>query len=398
MEYNSKNADGRDLLHSDFPLFYTHVKGWQMRKKGHIIGRTPVAVPTQGEHFYLRNLLTMKRGATSYRDLYTMNGVSYNCPSAAFRAAGLTFDDSEWISLFDEIKDSSSASSLRQTFASALSHSHINDLQQIWDRFKTVFSDDFPRRLLIAVPLRPRIMGPAHEWTVRQNNMFLEDALTLIVLRTVDKTLRDITKIKNEMFGGIPVVVVGESNRRFADWLSILSYTPSLYGDITLPSWIRTTDDRELFRNFVYPTNQLRNLDESILRERAILTSRNDNVSRFNNEILQLVNIDSRDYFAVDRVQNDESGHISDYPPEFIQSITGRGLPDGKITLQVGMPKTLLGVRGAGQNSNRLKPLSYQAIPPFMALIIKFNTYQGPCSFSVGPIISTAFFAAYSDS
>ncbi|POS81760.1 hypothetical protein EPUL_006537, partial [Erysiphe pulchra] len=213
MEYNSKNADGRDLLYSDFPLFYTHVKkkGWQMRKKGHTIGRMLVAVPIQGEHFYLRTLLTIKRGATSYRDLYTINGVSYDFPSAACRAAGLTFDDSEWISLFDGIKDSSSASSLRQTFASALLHSHINDHQQIWDRFKTAFSDDCPRRLLIAGETfnpppfdwsneqcrydlglwllgdnlrdlnldwaRARLMGPAHKWTVRQNNVFLEDAL-----------------------------------------------------------------------------------------------------------------------------------------------------------------------------------------------------------------------------
>ncbi|POS88240.1 hypothetical protein EPUL_000064 [Erysiphe pulchra] len=71
MEYNDAHADSRDLLYSNIPMHYTYVKhrGWHMRRKGHTIGRLPVAVPRQGEHFYLRSLLTVKRGARSYRDL-----------------------------------------------------------------------------------------------------------------------------------------------------------------------------------------------------------------------------------------------------------------------------------------------------------------------------------------
>ncbi|POS81918.1 hypothetical protein EPUL_004564, partial [Erysiphe pulchra] len=115
MKYNNANPDGRDLVYSDFPLYYTYNKkrGWQKRKKVQSIGRLPVATPRQGEHFYLRTLLTVKRGARSYRDLYTVNGMYYELPSAACRAMGLTFDDSEWVSLFNVVKDISSASSLR---------------------------------------------------------------------------------------------------------------------------------------------------------------------------------------------------------------------------------------------------------------------------------------------
>ncbi|POS82139.1 hypothetical protein EPUL_005526, partial [Erysiphe pulchra] len=71
MRYNAARTDGRDLLYTDFPLFYTHHKnrGWQIMKKGLTIGRMPIAVPRQGERFYLRTLLTIKRGAQSFRDL-----------------------------------------------------------------------------------------------------------------------------------------------------------------------------------------------------------------------------------------------------------------------------------------------------------------------------------------
>ncbi|POS81847.1 hypothetical protein EPUL_006717, partial [Erysiphe pulchra] len=213
MAYNAQHTDGRDLLYTDFPYFYTHTKnrGWHPRRKGQTIGRMPVAVPSQGEHFYLRKLLTVKAGARSYRDLYTIDGTTYDCPSAACRALGLTFDDSDWISLFDEVKDSSPANSLRQTFASALAHSQVIDPQSIWDRFKNFFSDDCARRIenlgdrlnpppsdwteeekvhdyglwLLGDNLRDlgldwtnaRLAGPSHDWTIREDNTLIASAL-----------------------------------------------------------------------------------------------------------------------------------------------------------------------------------------------------------------------------
>ncbi|POS82458.1 hypothetical protein EPUL_004987, partial [Erysiphe pulchra] len=51
-------------------------------------------------------------------------------------------------------------------------------------------------------------------------------------------------------------------------------------------------------------------------------------------EIAQNRVAESHDYFVLDQVQNDESSHISDYTPEFLQSISGQGLPLGKLTSQ----------------------------------------------------------------
>ncbi|POS81872.1 hypothetical protein EPUL_006518, partial [Erysiphe pulchra] len=164
MKYNNANEDGRDLLYSIFSMHYTYVKkrGWHMRKKGHTIGRLPVAVPRQGEHFYLQSLLTVKRGARSYRDLYTVNGIQYPTPSAACRAMGLTFDDSEWISLFNEIKDTASAYALRNQFAVILSNSEVLDPQNIWELFKDNFSDDCLHRIS---RLGDELILPPADWT-----------------------------------------------------------------------------------------------------------------------------------------------------------------------------------------------------------------------------------------
>ncbi|POS84271.1 hypothetical protein EPUL_003259 [Erysiphe pulchra] len=164
MKYNDAHTDGRDLLYSDFPMHYTYVKNrdWHMRKKGHTIGRLLVAVPRQGENFYLRSLLTVKRGARSYRDLYTVNGIYYATPSAACRAMGLTFDDSEWISLFNEIKDTATVYSLRNQFAVILSNSEVLDPQNIWELFKDHFSDDCLHRIS---RMGDDLILPPTDWT-----------------------------------------------------------------------------------------------------------------------------------------------------------------------------------------------------------------------------------------
>ena len=149
MEYNRRNEDGRDLLYSDFPFFYTHVKGrgWHPRRKGQTIGRMPVAHPSQREHFYLRTLLTVKRGGKSYKDLYTVNGVEYDSPSAACIALGLVSDDSEWVTFFNQIKDTATANALRRTLATVIANTAVTCVRNLWDQFKDYFTDDCLHRI-----------------------------------------------------------------------------------------------------------------------------------------------------------------------------------------------------------------------------------------------------------
>ncbi|POS82416.1 hypothetical protein EPUL_003749, partial [Erysiphe pulchra] len=135
----------------------------------------------------------------------------YDVPSAACRALGLTFDDSEWYSLFNEIKDLSMESSLRLTFAAGLAHCVINDPQNIWDHFREAFIDDCLFRLRnlegrlnppplewneeqcrydyglwlfgenlrhLDIDLRvARLRGPMHNWTTLEDNPLMTEAL-----------------------------------------------------------------------------------------------------------------------------------------------------------------------------------------------------------------------------
>ncbi|POS82785.1 hypothetical protein EPUL_003993 [Erysiphe pulchra] len=88
--------------------------------------------------------------------------MKYNAENEDGRDLLYVFDDSDWVSLFEEVKDSSSASSLRQTFAAAIMHSAIISPQDLWDRFKIPFTDDCLWRMRT---LGDRVDAPPSSWT-----------------------------------------------------------------------------------------------------------------------------------------------------------------------------------------------------------------------------------------
>ncbi|EIE88044.1 hypothetical protein RO3G_12755 [Rhizopus delemar RA 99-880] len=76
--------------------------------------------PTAGERFFLRLLLTVVRGPTSFGNLKTVNSVVYSTFQEACQALHLIEDDQEWLKCFSEAVEFVSGSSLRSLFASAL--------------------------------------------------------------------------------------------------------------------------------------------------------------------------------------------------------------------------------------------------------------------------------------
>jgi hypothetical protein len=71
------------------------------------------AHPTAGELYYLRMLLMIVKGSTSYVDIRTFNGQVYDTFRDACEAHGLLESDNEWKLLFDEAIISASSYQLR---------------------------------------------------------------------------------------------------------------------------------------------------------------------------------------------------------------------------------------------------------------------------------------------
>lgn len=75
-----------------------------------------------GEQYYLRLLLTVVRGPSSYENLRTINGVLQPIFQAACIARGLLEDDKEWIHCFEEVTLFTSGDSLCTPFVTALTN------------------------------------------------------------------------------------------------------------------------------------------------------------------------------------------------------------------------------------------------------------------------------------
>jgi hypothetical protein len=101
---NQKYPNAKDLLYQDFPSKFAWCADkhqWKPRKnpkKTWAIGQMYYAHATSGERFYLRTLLCVVKGATSFEDLQRVPGEPNICPifCEACIKRGLLEDDSEW--------------------------------------------------------------------------------------------------------------------------------------------------------------------------------------------------------------------------------------------------------------------------------------------------------------
>jgi PIF1-like helicase/Helitron helicase-like domain at N-terminus/Helicase len=187
MEYNRSHDEGNlDLRYQDFPMAFRWDKPgrrWMKRKRNTpAIGRLDAANPNQGEYFELWRLLQRRRGAKSYEDLYTVNGVRCTKPSDACAALGLNFGDDEWQQFFEEVRHASTGHNMRTLFVTACVQGSVRNGRQLWDDFKDAMSDDLPRRAerRRIVNLPPDLEHPYHDYALfLLRRMFQEFGETL---------------------------------------------------------------------------------------------------------------------------------------------------------------------------------------------------------------------------
>src|SRR5438105_13953126 len=91
-------------------------KRWKKRQHGFKIERLYYVNPTEGERFYLQMLLMIVKGAPTYEDIRTYNGVVYQTFKEACAARGLLSDDKEWYNIFEETANWTTYLELRNLF------------------------------------------------------------------------------------------------------------------------------------------------------------------------------------------------------------------------------------------------------------------------------------------
>lgn len=156
-EFFKVNADrsaigalARQVTYQDFPQHFVWNrarKKWTVRREGWALGRMYWVSPLAGERFYLRTLLTMVKGATSFEDLRTVNGILYPTFRDACMMRGLLEDDSEWRLCLQDAVVFQTGYRLRQLFATILLHCSPHQPHALWNEFRGYICDDVAHRL-----------------------------------------------------------------------------------------------------------------------------------------------------------------------------------------------------------------------------------------------------------
>lgn len=167
--------EARQYTYQEFPQHFTWTgskKQWSRRKHGFAIGRMYFVPPTAGERFYLRTLLTIVKGPTSFQDLRTYNSITYDTFREACLARGLLEDDGEWQLCLQEASVMQTGSCLRSLFASILLFCSPHEPEVLWDEFRSFICDDLRWRLL-----RQGIDDPSDDDTYDYGLFILNEAL-----------------------------------------------------------------------------------------------------------------------------------------------------------------------------------------------------------------------------
>lgn len=145
MEANKIYEEARNISYVDFPTKFVWKKDqskWTPRKQGFSIGRISHMPPSGGQDFYLRLLLNVQKGCTSYEDIKKVNGIICKTFQEACFSLGLLEDDKEFVEAIKEASYWASAYYLRRLFAVLLISKNMTTPQMVWNKCWKDLSDD----------------------------------------------------------------------------------------------------------------------------------------------------------------------------------------------------------------------------------------------------------------
>lgn len=135
MQANKIYPEARNLTYANFVSKFVYEKAkrvWKPRSRGYTIGRLIWVPPCTGELFYLRMMLTIVKGPTSFEDIRTVGDIQHPTFREACFAKGLLEDDREYIEAIKEAKDWGLGHCLRKLFVTMLLVGSINRPEHVW--------------------------------------------------------------------------------------------------------------------------------------------------------------------------------------------------------------------------------------------------------------------------
>ncbi|KAL6538237.1 hypothetical protein OROGR_012225 [Orobanche gracilis] len=115
-------------------VYWEKDRVWTLKKKGFAIGRLRHISPRTGELYYMRILLTIQRGCTSFESIRTVNGVIHDSYQSACQALGLLTDDKEYVVGIIEASDLDSGHRLRRLFVTVLMMNTMSRAYEVWKK------------------------------------------------------------------------------------------------------------------------------------------------------------------------------------------------------------------------------------------------------------------------
>ncbi|CAN1799644.1 ATP-dependent DNA helicase PIF1 [Linum perenne] len=157
MKKNKSCPAARQYTYVEFPQHYTWIpkdKIWRERQKKVMIARLYYCHPSSEERFYLRMLLHVVKGCTSFEDILTVNNITYNSFKEACSAYGFLADDGEWNHCLREVSLTATSKQMRTLFVRIIMFCQVSSVGSLWGENWHFLSDDIQslRRKQLNIP------------------------------------------------------------------------------------------------------------------------------------------------------------------------------------------------------------------------------------------------------
>lgn len=151
------DAFARTLLYVQIPNYYTYSKSqkkFNRRKQGFSVGRINYTPRKQDSSYFLRVLLNIVRGPTSYEDIKIYDGVLHESYKEACYARGLLDDDQEYINDLVRRSYDSFAGAVRDLFVLMLLSNSLSQPEVVWAHTWELLAEDveYNRRIQLNRP------------------------------------------------------------------------------------------------------------------------------------------------------------------------------------------------------------------------------------------------------